>query len=141
MKMRVKRLDPKAVIPVYATDGAGAFDITAITHKPVSRGIAMYGTGLAFEVPKGHVMLVFSRSGHGFRDHTRLANCVGVVDSDYRGELMVKLVRDDHDDEMPWRGDRVAQGMLVKLPSVEFEEVDELTETKRGTGGMGSTGK
>jgi dUTP pyrophosphatase len=140
MKLKIKRLDPRAVIPTYGTDGAGCFDITAITRDHVAPGISLYRTGLAFEVPPGYIMEVFSRSGHGFNDHTRLANCVGVVDADYRGELMVKLVRDDHETEMPWPGDRVAQAKLTRVTMVDFIEVDELSNTARGVGGFGSTG-
>jgi len=141
MKLKIKRLDPRAVTPTYGTDGAGCFDITAIERVYVAAGISLYKTGLAFEVPPGYILEVFSRSGHGFKDHTRLCNAVGVIDSDYRGELQVKLVRDDGGTDMPWPGDRVAQAKLTKTTKVEFIEVDELSNTERGIGGFGSTGK
>jgi dUTP pyrophosphatase len=101
-----------------------------------------YSTGLAFEVPEDHVMLVFSRSGHGFKSDVRLSNCVGVIDSDYRGELKVKLTCD----KQGWgleinAGDRVAQGMIIPIEKVQFEEVKELSQTERGKNGFGSTGK
>ena len=91
------------------------------------------------------VMLVFSRSGHGFNHAVRLANSVGVIDSDYRGEVKVKLACDDcPDDEPPLKinpGDRIAQAMVLPIPRVEFEEVTELSATARGQGGFGSTGR
>jgi len=141
MQLKVKRLDDRARLPEYATEGAACFDITAINKTPEGPTRASFGTGLAFEVPKDHVMLVFSRSGHGFRDNTRLANCVGVVDSDYRGELFVKLDRSDGMmiDALP--GDRIAQAMVIPVSRVSLVEVEELTETKRGANGLGSTGR
>jgi len=140
MKLKVKRLSEKAVVPKYATDGAACFDLVAISRKIVG-DTATYDTGLAFEAPKGYVLLVYSRSGHGFNDGLRLSNCVGVVDADYRGEVKVKLQSDQQNPWWPQVGDRVAQAMLVKLPAIELEEVEELSETKRGEGGFGSTGK
>lgn len=140
MQLKVKRLDPRAVIPKYQSDGAACFDLVAITKDDYGNGTALYSTGLAFDIPEGYVMLVYSRSGHGFNLNTRLANCVGVVDSDFRGQVMVKLVH-DMGYRMPDIGERVAQAMLMPVDQVEFIEVDELSETKRGTNGMGSTGK
>lgn len=156
MQVKVKKLHPSATLPKYATDGSGCFDLRACTvddalHVPSyiehDRPVAC-GTGLAFEIPQGHVMLIFSRSGHAFKDGIRLANCVGVIDSDYRGEVKVKLVKDDdwHDHlehnkpPLIGPGDRVAQGLIVPIPRVEFVEADELSSTARGEGGFGSTG-
>lgn len=141
MKLKTKRLDPRAKLPTYATEGSACFDLTAITREVINN-TALYRTGLAFEIPKGHVMLVYSRSGHGFNYDIRLANCVGVIDSDYVGEVMVKLTHDNYGiyHDWPFVGDRVAQAMLVKLPNVEIEEVETLHETTRGAGGFGSTG-
>jgi dUTP pyrophosphatase len=141
MQLKVKRLDPRAVIPKYQSDGAACFDLVAIEVSSWGPGIALYNTGLAFDIPKGYVLEVYSRSGHGFNQHTRLANAVGIVDADYRGEVMVKLIRDDEYPEMPEVGERIAQAMLRRVDQVEFIEVDELSETKRGANGMGSTGK
>ena len=86
-------------------------------------------------------MLVFSRSGHGFKNSITLVNCVGVIDSDYRGELMVKLRNDSALRFSFEPGDRIAQAMIVQLPSVQFVAVEELSDTQRGAGGFGSTGK
>lgn len=151
MKLKIKKLHPDAVVPAYATDGSACFDLCAVLDREKTNlrayGIevtttATFSTGLAFEVPPGNVLLIFSRSGHGFNGNTRLANCVGVIDSDYRGEVKVKLTR-DHTNAGTLRvyhGDRIAQAMLVPIPRVQFVEVDELSETARGTGGFGSTG-
>ena len=141
MKLPVKRLHKDAVLPRYQSDGAACFDLVATSREYVAPGIALYHTGLAFDIPRGHVLMVYSRSGHGFNHHTRLCNSTGVVDSDYRGEVMVKLIRDDGGLDMPWAGERVAQAMLIPVKQVQLIEVEELSETKRGTGGMGSTGK
>lgn len=138
MEVRIKKTHPDAVIPTYSTDGSACFDLYSI-----ERGYNGYllRTGISFEVPDQHVMLVFSRSGHGFNNNTRLANCVGVIDSDYRGEVMVKLVRDDGDSFLIEEGDRIAQAMIIPYPKVGFVVSDGLSETERGTGGFGSTGK
>lgn len=101
---------------------------------------ATFDTGLAFEIPPGWVMLIFSRSGHGFKSQTRLANCVGVIDSDYRGQVSVRLTVDAGGGLSVAHGDRIAQAMLVPIPRVELIEVDELSDTERGAGGFGSTG-
>lgn len=148
MKLKIKKLYPDAIVPTYATAGAACFDLHAAdtdiggTTVRSSRPLG-YRTGLAFEVPQGYVMLIFSRSGHGFKNSTRLANCVGVIDSDYRGEVVVKLTRDDATFTHPLvvhSGDRIAQAMLVPVDQVEFDVVDDLSDTERGTGGFGSTG-
>ena len=153
MPVKVTRLHPDAKLPTYATDGSGCFDLYAATVAGSCQiGSLVYeghpvecGTGLAFEVPPGHVMLVFSRSGHGFNHAVRLANSVGVIDSDYRGEVKVKLTCDDCQDDEPLLkinpGDRIAQAMVLPIPRVEFEEVTELSATARGQGGFGSTGR
>lgn len=142
MKVKVKRLSTAARLPTYATDGSGCFDLYA-THGANldSERPAAIGTGLSFEIPEGHVMLVFSRSGHGFNHDVRLANCVGVIDSDYRGEVKVKLTCDDYRKSLVVsEGDRVAQALIIPIPAVEFEEVGDLSVTERGEGGFGSTG-
>lgn len=142
MKVKVKRLYESAKLPTYATDGSGCFDIYTMLNGDTDYNAPhTYSTGLAFEIPEDHVMLIFSRSGHGFKSDVRLSNCVGVIDSDYRGELKIKLTCD----KQGWglevnAGDRIAQGMVIPYKKVQFEEVKELSETVRGTGGMGSTG-
>jgi len=141
MILQFKKLRPKAQAPIYATEGAACFDITTVEHGRVEAYLShVFPTGLAFEIPAGHVMLVFSRSGHGFKNGLRLSNAVGVVDSDYRGELKVKL---HNDSPIPFEfdpGDRIAQAMILPIPMVHIEETDTLSETARGEGGIGSTG-
>ena len=147
MDIKIKKLDPEAVTPKYATPGSACFDLCATTKEfdifLPGNDAYVFCTGLAFEIPKDHVMLIFSRSGHGFKDDVRLANCVGVIDSDYRGEVKVKLTRDEahHNHPVAFKhGDRVAQAMILPVQQVNFDVVDELSETVRGAGGFGSTG-
>lgn len=146
MKLKIKKLHPDAILPKYATPGAACFDIHAGVlpdHQVfVAHGApTIISTGLAFEVPENHVMLVFSRSGHGFKSDVRLANCTGIIDSDYRGELKVKLTKDNLGEFLHIiNGDRIAQAMIVPVDRVEFEEGEELSDTERGAGGFGSTG-
>lgn len=151
MKLKIKRVHPDAQIPQYETKGAACFDLRVCEpgKSPLALGgggvaavvASTFSTGLAFEVPEGYAMLVFSRSGHGFKNGVRLANCVGVVDSDYRGELRIRLAADDAKTPLNVaHGTRIAQAMLVAVPQVEFEEVDDLSTTSRGAGGFGSTG-
>lgn len=147
MKVKIKKLHPDAIMPQYASAGAACFDLHALIENGEINGVLpgmpyVFSTGLAFEIPEGHVMLVFSRSGHGFKNDVRLSNCVGVIDHDYRGEVKVKLANDQ--DEFKGLfvspGDRIAQAMIVPFPKVEFDWSDELSDTERGDGGFGSTG-
>lgn len=141
MKVKVKLLNDKAIVPTYATDGSGCFDIYACEDAEViAEGQHVFSTGLSFAIPEGHVMLVFSRSGHGFKHNVRLANCVGVIDSDYRGELLVKLTNDSIGGGVSILSkNAISQGLVLPIEKVVFEEVDELDETIRGTNGFGST--
>lgn len=141
MKLKIKTLHPEASPPTYATLGAACFDIAAVENARIPVGDAVsVPTGLAFEIPDGHVMHVFSRSGHGFKHGVRLVNSVGVIDSDYRGELFVGLHNDGAEPFIIRKGDRVAQAMIVPVIPVQFETVDELSSTARGDNGCGSTG-
>lgn len=129
----------KAKEPQYATDGSGCFDIYCIEDGFVTKeNSIVFDTGLKFEVPKDHTLFIFSRSGHGFNNGVRLANCVGVIDSDYRGRLMVKLVCDDKARFLK-AGEAVAQGCILYTPQVKFNVVQELSNTERGQNGFGST--
>jgi dUTP pyrophosphatase len=145
MKVQIKKLHEDSKIPTYATDGSGAFDIYASVSGTLTNKVPLvFGTGVSFKIPEGHTLLIFSRSGHGFNCGVRLANCTGVIDSDYTGELMIKLFMDKSgspDNSMfIGKGDRIAQGLVVATPKVVFEEVDKLPVTQRGSGGLGSTG-
>ncbi len=147
MKVKIAKTHADSIIPQYKSAGAACFDLHArffdrsITDTVVVTpgNPQVFPTGVMVEIPEGHVMLVFSRSGHGFKDDTRLANCVGIIDADYRGEIMVKLTCDNGSLTIKHE-DRVAQAMVVPIDRVEFEVVDALGETERGAGGFGSTG-
>lgn len=142
LRIKVKKLVADAIIPQYATPGAACFDLHSLTEGVASKESPLVcDTGLAFEIPEGHVMLIYSRSGHGFKSDTRLSNCVGVIDADYRGEVKVKLAKDSLGGILQvGKGDRIAQAMVIPVDKVTFEEVDELGSTERGAGGFGSTG-
>lgn len=141
---------PAVELPSYANPGDACFDLRAIVLS-VSK-IPQYGfispggfrtlrTGLIPEIPPGFCLQIFSRSGHGFKHGVRLRNGTGIIDSGYRGELMVSLANDGDDSFKYEHGDRIAQAWLIPVPVVQFELVDELSETIRGAGGLGSTGK
>jgi dUTP pyrophosphatase len=149
--LKVKKLHPEAKLPVRATEGAACFDICATVadtetgstswhHRIEPGGKAIVRTCLAFEVPPGWVLKVYSRSGHGFKNGVRLVNGTGIIDADYRGELMVGLHNDSEEAFFVATGDRIAQAMLERVEPVQFVEVDELSDTARGAGGFGSTG-
>ena len=147
MQVKMKKVHPDARVPTYATDGSACFDLYAVDvpswSTPVHHGIpVVIRTGLEFEIPAGNVMLLFGRSGHGFTFDTRLGNCVGVIDADYRGEVMVKLTRDNGMTSVLSikNGDRIAQAMVLPFERATFAMVDELAQTERGQGGFGSTG-
>jgi dUTP pyrophosphatase len=137
--MKIKKLHPDAIVPTYGTTGAACFDLYSVkdAYEPFRM---LAPTGLAFEVPEGHVMLVFSRSGMGIRQGIRLMNYVGVIDSDYRGEVMIGLQNDREGSININPGDRIAQAMVIPVQQMTFEVVDELSSTERGEGGFGSTG-
>ncbi len=141
MKLKLQRIHRRARLPEYATEGAACFDLHCVEYGDVPfLGSTTFRTGLIVEVPEGHVMLIFSRSGHGFKHDLRLSNCVGVIDSDYRGEVAVKIANDSRTTFSFEPGDRIAQAMIVQIPRVEIVEADTLTETARGAAGFGSTG-
>ena len=140
MLINVKKLHPNAALPTYGTAGAACFDLSVATVEGSYIDNATYGTGLSFEIPTNHVMLIFSRSGHGFKEDIRLSNCVGVIDSDYRGEVKVKLRGDSFTSPTFNQGDRIAQAMILPIQQVSFALVEELSDTERGGNGFGSTG-
>lgn len=141
MILKVKVLNENARVPAYATAGSAAFDLVSTHGVNITPNEAkVVGTGLAFEVPKEHVMLVFSRSGHGFNNGLRLVNCVGVIDSDYRGEVKAKIHNDSNTTYQVKAGERITQAMIVPIAIAKFMVVEELGTTERGEGGIGSTG-
>ena len=149
MELKIKALDPRIgreiPAPRYATAGAAAMDLCACIDAPVTIGAgkrAVVSTGIAIALPsKDYVALLFARSGLGIKRGICLANGVGVIDSDYRGEIRVGLANTSQEDYTVMPGDRIAQLMItpVVCPSVSF--VEELDETERGAGGLGSTGR
>ena len=150
MNLKLKKLHAAAIIPKHATAGAACFDLHAViedeTH--LQHGLTVHPgdqevirTGLAFAVPEGFAMMIYSRSGHGFKNGVRLGNGTGVIDSDYRGEVMVALRNDGPAKFKVRNGDRIAQAMLVPIPAIEFDECVDLDITARGAGGLGSTGR
>ena len=150
MNLNIKKLHPNAKMPTYGTDGAACFDLYAATVDGYEHtGSVIYGgkpvvvgTGLAFDIPEGWCLMVYSRSGMGFKYGIRLANGTGVIDYDYKGELMIKLVCDEEDGMYRIDpGSRVAQAKLEPVERCTFTEVDTLPDTERGTRGLGSTGR
>lgn len=138
------KTDPGVQAPFYATLGAAAFDIASNVDASVTYGEpVVIPTGLKMAIPEDHVLLIYSRSGHGFKNNIRLANSVGVIDSDYRGEIFIKLTMDFPSWQTTYeikKGDRIAQGMVIPIPRTVFREVTELSSTERGENGGGSTG-
>jgi len=147
--LRIKKLDDNAVIPSYAKAGDAGLDLTAVSRDFENEtNTVVYKFGIAVEIPQGYVGLLFPRSSNA-KMTLSLTNSVGVIDSGYRGEIMAKfkIVKGHYESEqenfprMFKRGERVVQLVLIKLPEVTIEEVSELSESERGEGGYGSTGK
>lgn len=143
LPVKFKKLNESAKPPVHSTDGAACFDLSVLGGGNIDAGASrIFNTGLAFQVPGGHVMLVFSRSGHGFKKNLRLSNCVGVIDSDYRGEVKVKIHNDSCNGVATIEpGERIAQAMILPIPAVSLEESEQLNDTERAENGFGSTGE
>jgi dUTP pyrophosphatase len=137
MELRFKKLMPSAVIPAYAKPGDAGLDLTAISVTE-ENGILTYGTGLTVEIPIGYVGLVFPRSSV-YKSRLTLTNCVGVIDSGYRGEIMAKFKKENEWIVGYRPGDRICQLIIMPYPTIEPIEVTELPETARGEGGFGST--
>ena len=142
--VHVKKLHPRAVLPTYGSAEAAGADLYACLDAPVTIGpgeTAWIPTGLALEVPKGCAGLVYARSSLGVKRGLAPANKVGVIDSDYRGELRVVLLNHGKTAQTVEPGERIAQFLITPVLTPAYEAVDELTDTGRGTGGFGSTGK
>lgn len=143
MKIKIKKLRESARIPTRGSAHAAGYDLYACLENEAiipAHGTAMIGTGLSVAVPEGYFGAVFARSGLASKQGLRPANCVGVCDSDYRGEYIVALHNDSEESRCIKDGERIAQLVVIPYLSVEFDEVDELDETERGAGGFGSTG-
>jgi dUTP pyrophosphatase len=140
IELKIKKLHPDAVIPCYAKAGDAGMDLVAVSEKWNEQNtMVTYDTGLSIEIPEGYVGLLFPRSSVS-KTTLNLANSVGVIDSGYRGPLMLKF-RYLEEGDVYDVGDRVAQLVIMKLPFVEITEVSELSSSERGEGGFGSTGK
>lgn len=143
--MRIKKLHEKAVVPHYATVGSAGLDLTVISDEDTIvipyQSTMLCRTGLSFEIPKGYVGLIYIRSSVGSKLDLVLSNQVGVIDSDYRGEVMLPLRNLGRGARVINSGTRIAQMVITPINQVDIEVVDELSETKRGVGGFGSTGK
>ena len=154
MEVKIKKLNPNAVIPSYAKSGDAGMDLVATSIISDTPEQITYGMGIALEIPEGFVGLIFPRSSVR-KTGLDLSNAVGVVDSGYRGELQATFNKvfggdrfydetkntEDTSNNFYKIGDRIAQIMIIPYPPIEFKEVDELSDSERGEGGFGSTGK
>lgn len=158
MNVKIKKLHPDAIIPKYAKPGDAGLDLVALDGGLVDQvtGNVTFTTGLAVEIPEGYVGLIFPRSSIS-KTGMALSNAVGVIDSGYRGEIMLKFnlsgtcasmflaqaltERKINTPPVYLKGDKIGQLIILPYPKVEFEEVEELSDTERGEGGFGSTGK
>lgn len=147
MNIKVKRICEEAKLPTRGSEKAAAYDVYACLpdkNAPVTimpHQTMLIGTGLRMAPPEGFYVGVYARSGLSSKEGLRPANCVGVIDEDYRGEYLVAVHNDSEVTRSVRHGDRIAQILLQKRYDMDFEEVDELDTTERGVGGFGSTGK
>lgn len=143
MKINVKKLNENAKLPMYATKSSAGGDLYAFLDSDVTikQGeTKIIKTGLAFAIPEGYMGLVYARSGLSIKEGLAPANKVGVIDADYRGELMVALYNQSSSDKIVKNGDRIAQFIIAPYIKADYEIVEDLDETTRGAGGFGSTG-
>ncbi len=143
LELIYRKLRPEARVPTHGSAYAAGYDLYACIESPVvipPHSTASVGTGLAFEVPPGWFAAIFARSGMAFKRSLRPANCVGVCDSDYRGEYIVALHNDCEEERVIEPGERIAQMVILPCVAVSFREAGALSETDRGVGGFGSTG-
>ena len=144
MKISIKKLDDRAVTPTYGSEYSAGADLYALTDGALEilpHETVFIHTGISVEIPEGYCGLVFARSSMGAKRGLAPANKVGVIDADYRGEVMVALHNHSEKPATVEPGERIAQLAIVPFLKAEFEESDELSDTVRGVGGFGSTGK
>lgn len=142
MKVKIKKLNTNAKVPTRGSEEAAGYDLYSNSDVEIRpEGTIKVNTGIAMEIPKGYFGAIYARSGLATKEGLRPANCVGVIDSDYRGEIIVALHNDSNIVRVVEKGERIAQIVIMPYLSVEFEEVGNLDETKRGNGGFGSTDK
>ena len=144
IKVLIKKLDSKAKLPCYKTDGSSGMDLMAFTNNVIKiapNSSALIPTGLSVAIPKDCEIQIRPRSGLAINSNISVLNTPGTIDSDYRGELKVILFNHGKKEFVVNHNDRIAQMVLMPILKVEFEEVEDLPETMRGSGGFGSTGK
>lgn len=142
MKVKIKKLNTNAEVPTRGSKEAAGYDLYSNSDVEIRpEGTIKVNTGIAMEIPKGYFGAIYARSGLATKEGLRPANCVGVIDSDYRGEIIVAIHNDSNIVRVVEKGERIAQIVIMPYLSIEFEEVDNLDETKRGNGGFGSTDK
>ena len=143
MQVKFKKLNFEAVIPQYSKPGDAGMDLVAVGEARDTQGNYVYHTGLAIEIPEGHVGMLFPRSSNA-KKNILLTNSVGIIDSGYRGEITLKYKRyhgQESQKDVYQVGDRIGQLIILPYPIIEPVEAEELSETERGTGGYGSTGR
>lgn len=144
MTVKIKRLDENAIIPTYGTEFSAGADLYALLDTPIEikpHETQFVHTGISVEIPVGYCGLIFARSSMGAKRGLAPANKVGVIDSDYRGEIMVTLHNHSERSQIVYPTERIAQLAIIPFLKAEFEEADDLSDTERGEGGFGSTGK
>lgn len=144
MKIDIKKLKENAIIPTRGSSQAAGYDLYACIDKTIyiaPHTTVKIGTGLSIEIPEGYFGGLFARSGLATKKGLRLANSVGVCDSDYRGEYIIPIHNDTNEMMSIEPNERIAQLIVIPYLPVEFNEVDELSDTERGSGGFGSTGQ
>ena len=143
--MKIKRLKENAIVPSHGSDYSAGYDLYAVLDEDKieirPHETVMIDTGWSMQIPLGVFGAIFARSGIASKQGLRPANCVGVIDSDYRGPVKVALHNDSNEVQIVVQGERIAQLVLMGYLATDFEEVESLEETERGTGGFGSTGK
>ncbi len=143
MKVQLKKLTDTAILPTRGSDSAAGYDLSADISSDViikPHETKLIGTGISVAIPDGYFGGVYARSGLSLREGLRPANCTGVIDSDYRGEIKVSLHNDSNEARTITPHERIAQLVIMPYLEVTFDEVSELNDTIRGTGGFGSTG-
>lgn len=144
MKINIRKVNKNAIIPTKGSGGAAAYDLYACLDEECidigPESSVFISTGIAFAIPEGYWGGIYARSGLACKQGLRPANCVGVVDADYRGEVIVCLYNDSHEVKTIYNGDRIAQLIIAPCMDCEFAEVDDLDKTDREAGGFGSTG-
>ncbi len=143
-KIKIKKLNSNTIIPTKGSKDSAGNDLYASISNPIviePHQTIKIGTGIAIEIPKGYFGAIFARSGLATKNGLRPSNCVGIIDSDYRGEIIVALHNDMNVPQKIQPMERIAQMIIMSYPKIVFEEVDELSNTARGGDGFGSTGK